>query len=112
MSSREEPPGERDQAPNEEQALTAADVGRGFQPPSSPNPKEERESQTARTIAITLLVMLGVTFLADVGSVIVLTVYNRLDAAPFFERMFSAWLPLLSGLVGTAITFYLTRGRK
>jgi hypothetical protein len=86
--------------------------GRGFQPPSQLNPKEERESQTARIITLTLLIMLGVTFVTEVVSMIVLTRYNRLDAAPYFERMFAVWLPLLSGLVGSAITFYLTKDRK
>jgi hypothetical protein len=86
--------------------------GRGFQPPSNPDPKLERESKTARTIAITLLWMLGVTFVANLVTMIVLTIYNRTDAAPQFERMFAVWMPLLSGLVGSAITFYLTKERK
>jgi hypothetical protein len=68
-----------------------------------------RESQTARIIAITLLVMLGGTFIANVVTLAILTVHNRLDAAPLFERMFAVWVPLLSGLVGSAVTFYLTK---
>jgi hypothetical protein len=71
-----------------------------------------REAQTARHIAITLLVMLGVTFLANVVTLVVLTIENRLDAVPSFERMFAVWTPLLSGLVGSAVTFYLTKERK
>lgn len=71
-----------------------------------------RESQTARHLAITLLVMLGVTFVANVTVLIVLTVENRLDAVPMFERMFSVWMPLLSGLVGSAVGFYLTKEKK
>lgn len=86
--------------------------GRGFQPPSTIDPKAERESKTARMLAITLMVMLGVTFLTNVATLIVLTIYNRLDAAPQFDRMFAVWLPLLSGLVGSAVTFYLTKERR
>lgn len=98
------------------QAMQEEDEGRGFQPRPSdvtlPNLKEERESQTARTITITLLVMLGVTFLANLITLVVLTLKNRIDAVPHFERMFSIWVPLLSGLVGSAVTFYLTKERK
>ena len=71
-----------------------------------------RESQTARHIAITLLVLLGLTFVANVVTLIVLTVKNRLDAVPSFERMFAIWTPLISGLVGSAVGFYLTKERK
>lgn len=71
-----------------------------------------RESQTARHITITLLVMLGITFVAHLVTMIVLAVKNRLDAAPLFDRMFSIWMPLLSGLVGSAVGFYLTKERK
>ncbi len=71
-----------------------------------------RESQTARHITITLLLMLGVTFVINYVVMILLTMKNRLDAAPLFERMFSVWMPLLSGLVGSAVTFYLSKERK
>ena len=71
-----------------------------------------RESQTARHVTITLLIMLGVTFAANLVTMIVLTVENRLDAAPLFDRMFSVWMPVLSGLVGSAVGFYLTKERK
>lgn len=61
---------------------------------------------------MTLLVMLGLTFIANLVTMIVLTVKNRLDAAPLFDRMFSVWMPLLSGLVGSAVGFYLTKDKK
>ena len=86
--------------------------GRGFQPPSHIDPKVERESQTARTITITLLWMLCLTFATNLIMLIVLTINNRADAIPFFERMFSVWMPILSGLVGTAVGFYLTKEKK
>jgi hypothetical protein len=70
------------------------------------------ESQTARHIAITLLLMLGLTFVTNVVMLVGLTVKNRLDAIPSFERMFAVWMPLLSGLVGSAETFYLTKEKK
>lgn len=71
-----------------------------------------RESQTARHITISLLVMLGLTFITNLITMIMLTVKNRLDAAPLFDRMFSVWMPLLSGLVGSAVGFYLTKDKK
>ena len=69
-------------------------------------------SRTARRIAIALVVMLGLTIILDYGTMIVLTVYNRLDAAPLFDKMFAVWIPLLSGLVGSALTFYFTKEKR
>ncbi len=88
------------------QLPTSPDQGRGIQPPSKIDPKE-RESVTARTLAITLVIMLGVSYLAQLVALSVLRVYNRLDAIPQFEHMFNVWLPVLAGLVGTAVGFYL-----
>jgi hypothetical protein len=56
--------------------------------------------------------MLGLTFVTNVVTLIVLTVKNRLDAVPSFERMFAVWVPLVSGLVGSAVTYYLTKEKK
>jgi hypothetical protein len=92
------------------QTMQAEDERLGFQPPSNttlPTPQEERESQTARTLAITLVIMLGITFLAQYISLWVLTVYNHVDAIPHFEHLFNVWLPVLASLVGTAVGFYL-----
>jgi uncharacterized membrane protein len=85
-------------------------VPRGLQVTS--DALKDRESQTARHITITLLVMLGVTFIANDITLVVLTVKNRLDAVSSFERMFAVWMPLLSGLVGSAVGFYLTKEKK
>jgi hypothetical protein len=73
---------------------------------------KRRESQTARHVTITLLVMLGGTVVLQFATLIVLTITNRLDAASHFDQMFAVWIPLLSGLVGSAVTFYLTREKK
>jgi hypothetical protein len=97
--------------PPAEGPATPPDVEpRGLQP--TIDPLKVRESQTARHIAITLLVMLGLTFVTNVVTLIVLTVKNRLDAVPSFERMFAVWVPLVSGLVGSAVTYYLTKEKK
>jgi len=94
------------------EAMQAEDQGRGWYPPSNIDPTVERASQTARLIAITLLIMLGATFALNIVTLIVLTWKNRLDAIPSFERMFAIWMPLLSGLVGSAVGFYLTKEKK
>lgn len=93
------------------QAMQADEGPAGFQPQTSSETlrklKEERESQTQRTLAIILVSMLGATAVVQYGSLWILTIYNRLDAMPHFEHAFNVWLPVLAGLVGTAVGFYL-----
>jgi hypothetical protein len=51
--------------------------------------------------------MLGVSFLIHVGLVVLMTFYNKTEAIPTLEHAFNQWLPVLAGLVGTAVGFYL-----
>jgi hypothetical protein len=41
-----------------------------------------------------------------------LVVYNKSDAIPNFEHLFNAVLPVLAGLTGSAVTYYLTKEKK
>jgi hypothetical protein len=91
------------------QAMQAEDDRRGFQPPSNttlPNIKEERESQTARTLSLTLVWVLVGAFVIHYG----LTVWLEIkypQAVPSLEHIFNTAFPVFSGLVGTAVGFYL-----
>jgi hypothetical protein len=91
------------------QATQAEDDGRGFQPPSNttlPNVKEERESQTARTLSLTLVWVLVGVFVIHYGLTAFLEVKYP-QAVPNLEHIFNAAFPVFSGLVGTAVGFYL-----
>ncbi len=89
--------------------MEVEDDGRGFQPPSNtalPNLKEERESQTARTLSLTLVWVLVGVFVIHYG----LTTYLGIkypQAVPSLDHIFNTAFPVFSGLVGTAVGFYL-----
>jgi len=84
--------------------------GAGFQPPSKIDPRSD--AHTARIIAFSLIILLVVSVVAQYVALIVLTVYNRNEAIPNFEHLFNACFPVLAGLVGSAVTYYLTKERK
>lgn len=91
------------------QAMQAEDDGRGFQPPSNttlPNIKEERESQTARTLSLTLVWVLVGVFVIHYGLTTFLEIKYP-QAVPSLEHIFNTAFPVFSGLVGTAVGFYL-----
>jgi hypothetical protein len=91
------------------QAMQAEDDGRGFQPPLNatlPNLKEERESQTARTLSLTLVCVLVGIFVIHYGVTVFLEIKCS-HPVPSLEHIFNTAFPVFSGLVGTAVGFYL-----
>jgi hypothetical protein len=91
------------------QAMQAEDEGRGFQPPSNttlPNLKEERESQTARTLSLTLVWVLVGVFVIHYALTTFLGIKYP-QAVPSLDHIFNTAFPVFSGLVGTAVGFYL-----
>jgi hypothetical protein len=65
------------------------------------------EAKTARTLAFVLVGLLGVSFLVHEGLIVLMSFYNKGEAVTALEHTFNQWLPGLTGLVGTAVGFYL-----
>jgi hypothetical protein len=81
----------------------------GFQPPSNtplPDIKQERESQTARTLSLTLVWVLVGVFVIHYGVTMFLEIKCS-HPVPNLDHIFNAAFPVFSGLVGTAVGFYL-----
>jgi hypothetical protein len=68
---------------------------------------KEHKAKTARTLTFFLVGMLGVSFIVHEGLVVLMSFHNRADAVTTLEHTFNQWLPVLAGLVGTAVGFYL-----
>lgn len=66
-----------------------------------------QEAQTARFLAIALSCGLGCSVILQYAVLTVLAC-RRLDTG-VFEHLFNSWLPVISGLTGSAVTYYLTR---
>lgn len=72
---------------------------------------EEHRAKTTKQLAFTLLVALFVVFAAHVVSVLALA-QQRPDSVDQINRVFNVWIPVFSGLVGAAATFYFTQNRR
>jgi hypothetical protein len=70
------------------------------------------EAKTARTLTFVVVAMLGLSIVLQYGTMGLLTIYNRTDAISNFEHLFNAVLPVLAGLTGSAVTYYLTKDKK
>jgi hypothetical protein len=68
-----------------------------------------QEAQTARLLALALSSALGMTVVLQYTVLTVLACRGSEKEIPVFEHLFNAWLPVISGLTGSAVTYYLTK---
>jgi hypothetical protein len=81
-----------------------------FDPEGSPRVGEVRDPSVDRAIiAKTLIWMMAAGLVLHYAAVVVLEVFGKHDSVKSLETIFNAWLPILSGLVGAAVTYYFTR---
>src|SRR5882762_3536088 len=69
----------------------------------------QHRADTARRLAYWLVVVLGATMLVHYSSVMFLEIEGKHEAVESLSSIFHAFLPVISGLVGGATTFYFTR---
>lgn len=70
---------------------------------------KRRHADTARTLAYVLTGLLAATILLHYVGVAVLLVFNHREDVPILEHVLNVLLPVVSGLAGSATTYYFTR---
>ena len=78
--------------------------GPGFSP-------EEHRAKTTKQLAFLFFAALFIVFAAHVMCVFLLA-HERPDSVDQITRVFNIWVPVFSGLVGAAATFYFTQTRR
>jgi hypothetical protein len=75
---------------------------------------EERRHRaaTARVLAYSLLGLLGATIAVQYGFTLWLILSGKNSDVAALDKLFNALLPILSGLVGGAVTYYFTKERS
>ncbi len=83
-------------------------------PRLSPGPifsPEEHRARVTSTLAFLFFGALFVVFAAHVTCILVLA-QNKPNSVDEISRVFNVWVPVFSGLVGAAATFYFTQVRR
>ena len=75
-------------------------------------PEKKHRAETARYLAYGLVGILALTILIQYGMTVVLICLNRESGVATLEKLFSTLLPVLSGLVSAAATYYFTREKN
>jgi hypothetical protein len=78
--------------------------------PIEAGPPSHRE-KTASRIAMALLVIFASAMAIHYVSVLSLIWGDKESAIDVINRQFTTWLPVLSGLVGSAATYYFTKDK-
>jgi hypothetical protein len=68
------------------------------------------KAKTTRTLAYLLVATLGISVALHYGAVILILVRTENQALiDTLDGIFSSWLPVISGLTGSAVTYFFTR---
>lgn len=70
---------------------------------------EKHHAVTASRLAFLLVWVLVLSFVLHYLSIVVLSAYGNAGAVKELSSLFGVWLPVMSGFVGGAVTYYFTR---
>ena len=70
---------------------------------------EKHHAVTASRLANWLVGVLVVSFVVHYFAIILLSLYEKKEAVEALSSLFGSWLPVMSGFVGGAVTYYFTR---
>ncbi len=73
---------------------------------------EQHRAHTTRYLAYALVATLALSVVFQYASTMVLIYTGKADAIPHLDKTFNILMPLLSGLVGGATTYYFTREKR
>ena len=73
---------------------------------------EKHHAQTASKLAFILVWVLVISFVAHYIAIGILSWKGKSDSVELLSSLFGIWLPVISGFVGGAVTYYFTKERK
>jgi len=73
--------------------------------------KEKHRADTTRKLAFGLVIVLGGSIAIHYATIVLLELYGFHNSVENLEKIFNSWLPVISGLVGAATTYYFTKDK-
>ena len=70
---------------------------------------EKHHAVTASWLAYLLLGILVTSFVVHYVAIVFLSIYEKKETVEALSSLFATWLPVMSGFVGGAVTYYFTR---
>ena len=73
------------------------------------DPLKQARALTTRRLAYLLVIMMALSVVGHYIAVIILVMRGNQAAVGLLSDIFTTWLPVISGLAGSAVTYYFTR---
>ncbi len=73
---------------------------------------ERHHAVTATRLAFLLVWVLVLSFVLHYTAIVILGVYGKTETVETLSSLFGVWLPVMSGFVGGAVTYYFTREKN
>ena len=83
-------------------------------PDQAPGPRfsnDEHRAKATKLLALLLFAALISSFVAHIVCILCLA-HDKPNSVEEISRVFNTWIPVFSGLFGSAATFYFTQGHK
>lgn len=80
--------------------------------PEAIEARTSHRERTAKTFTLALLGIFAGSLLLHYAALMSALAWGDKTAAEMVERQFNAWLPVISGMVGSAATYYLTKDKS
>ena len=71
--------------------------------------KVPHRAKTARYLAFTLVTILALTLLVHYFATLILSCKGQTETVQVLGEVFNKWLPVITGFVGGAVTYYFTK---
>lgn len=69
----------------------------------------KHRANTTRLLALSLVGLLASLILMHYACTMALEFYDKRDAVESLSKTFNNWLPVITGLAGSAVTYYFTK---
>lgn len=73
------------------------------------DPLKKERAETTRKLAYVLVGILALSFVIHYAIMAILIFTNRASDVEALNTIFTTWLPVISGLASSAVTYYFTR---
>lgn len=73
------------------------------------DPLKKEKAETTKRLAIILVVVLASSFILHLIALMILLMTGKQMEADTLNQTFSTWLPVISGLASSAVTYYFAK---
>jgi hypothetical protein len=70
---------------------------------------KQAQALTTRRLAYLLVILMAASVVGHYIAVVILVLGGNQEAVSMLSDVFTTWLPVISGLAGSAVTYYFTR---